>query len=193
MSLVNYCQCRETRNRSFTLPNRCVDCAIKMDLHSNYNTGDNNDDISNLIFINSDGKNANINEETNIPITNDSSIIYKDALLNSLYSQIDFLKKELSERNMLIKCLLIKESVFYRNQRYHGDLSDSNSDDVSDSTEVDERNDYNIVIDDVITNEIPEHFSEQSDIIEHDDPFYDNNLNTINVENENIKLDCQLT
>ena len=38
---------------------------------------------------------------------------YKDALLASLYSQIEFLRKELEEKNLLIRTLLINEGDVY--------------------------------------------------------------------------------
>ena len=39
---------------------------------------------------------------------------YKDALLTSLYSQVDFLKHELEEKKLLIWTLIIKESEVYK-------------------------------------------------------------------------------
>ena len=59
MSLCNYCQRKETRNRPFKFPNTCGDCIIKID-HHNFNKDDDNDDVNNLIFINSNGKNVYI-------------------------------------------------------------------------------------------------------------------------------------
>ena len=102
------------------------------------------------------------NEDRELTITDDSSNIYKDALFNSLYSQIEFLKTELTEKNILIKSLLIKESVFYRNQHYHNDSSDSDTDDdASDTTEVNESNVYNHDVN-AVDGEIQETSFEQS-------------------------------
>ena len=52
-------------------------------------------------IVNRDGIDINVNEN------------YKDALLASLYSQIEFLRKELEEKNFLIRTLLIKEGDVY--------------------------------------------------------------------------------
>ena len=142
MSLCNYCQRKETRSRSFTLPQMCDECANKIELH---NTNDQN-----LIFIDSNAKDTYFNENTEFSTTNDLSktiinqqqddkydaIDYKDALLNSLYSQVEFLRNELSEKNILIKSLLLKESVFNRNHNFYGDLCGSeNNDDVTSSSD----------------------------------------------------------
>ena len=52
-------------------------------------------------IVNRDGIDINVNEN------------YKDALLASLYSQIEFLRNELEEKNFLIRTLLIKEGDVY--------------------------------------------------------------------------------
>ena len=73
------------------------------------------DDDDELIFINSDGKQISIQNETDIYIENnlDVSKIFKDALLASLYAQTEFLKKEIEEKNIAIRTLLLKHTRMY--------------------------------------------------------------------------------
>ena len=44
---------------------------------------------------------------------------FKDALLASLYSQVEFLRGELEEKNLLIRTLIIKESEVYNYPESH--------------------------------------------------------------------------
>ena len=73
---------------------------------------------SNMNGINTSASDVNvINQRKNIselhiesPIdTND----FKDALLASLYSQVEFLKSQIEEKDLLIRSLLIKEADVY--------------------------------------------------------------------------------
>ena len=69
-----------------------------------------NEDLS---IVDKQGNNISISSDTEIELytkgkfdTND----FKDALLASLYSQVEFLKGELEEKNLLIHTLIINEA-----------------------------------------------------------------------------------
>ena len=105
---MQFCDKRMTRARSFSLPYTCTECVNN---RSNYATSAN-DDIN---YINSSGKSIVINSETELDIEIESentnpvdSTDFKDALLASLYSQVEFLRNELSEKNLLIRALVIR-------------------------------------------------------------------------------------
>ena len=77
---------------------------------------ENNITDEDLIRIDKQGKNIIISSDTELEVdtkcicnTND----YKDALLASLYSQVEFLKNELDDKDLLIRTLIIKESDVY--------------------------------------------------------------------------------
>ena len=108
MVTCNFCDKRMTRARSFSLPCTCTEC---LNNRSNYATSAN-DDIN---YITSGGKSIVINSETELDIEIESektnpvdSTDFKDALLASLYSQVEFLRNELSGKNLLIRALIIR-------------------------------------------------------------------------------------
>ena len=81
---------------------------------------ENNITDEDLIIMDKQGKNIIISSDTELELdtkcicnTND----YKDALLASLYSQVEFLKTELDEINLLMRPLIIKESDVYTYSR----------------------------------------------------------------------------
>ena len=117
MTLCNFCSRGETRARRFTLPFTCKECEGK---YSNYTKV--RDDYS-ITYIDANGKYIKIDNDTEINIVNESidtcnteinkegnkaidTNDFKDALLASLYSQVEFLKNELHERNIHIRTLL---------------------------------------------------------------------------------------
>ena len=74
---------------------------------------DDDDDDGELFTIDANGTEVMVNEEINIemePKPVNCMENYKDALLASLYSQVDFLKNELQEKNLLIRTLIIKDA-----------------------------------------------------------------------------------
>ena len=76
--------------------------------------------------------------KTGSDIMNDDPILnsmdnYKDALLASLYSQVEFLRSEIEEKNLLIRSLIIKENEVYdgidnRDNSIHSTCSSSDTD-----------------------------------------------------------------
>ena len=79
-------------------------------------------------------KQVKINKDENIQIEHtpifNSTESYKDALLASLYSQVEFLRNELEEKNLLIRTLIIKESDVYNydanNSAISNDINEEN-------------------------------------------------------------------
>ena len=67
-----------------------------------------NDDDCVILFVNS-GKDIKINQDLSLPIITefDTRENFKDVLLASLYSQVEFLRSELIEKNHIIKSLLL--------------------------------------------------------------------------------------
>ena len=140
MTLCNLCQRKETRNRPFNLPFTCKECESNENNYSTYP-----DDI---IFIDSKGKEVHLNENSDISINlenmdaqknqqqHDGNIInsenFKDALLASLYTQVEFLKSQLLEKDVLIRTLIINESNSYGKKGYiyqHGKHTNNPRDD----------------------------------------------------------------
>ena len=131
MSICNICERKETRNRELLMgTNICTECTEKIKNH-NYEIIDNKDESiskelcdivtpqsemsENQNSICSDDakeKMADIQLEQKLEFNSNSD--YKDALLASLYSQVEFLKQELEEKNLLIRTLIIKESEVYK-------------------------------------------------------------------------------
>ena len=97
MATCNFCNKRETRQRPFTLPYVCCDCSQNDDNFTRDLDQDNND----ITFIDATGKNININSDTELNVINSEidTSNYKDHLLASLYSQVEFLRNELEEKN----------------------------------------------------------------------------------------------
>ena len=117
-----------------TLTNICIDCTRNIE-NNNYIINERNENTTvksqcnssvKVTFIDSSGKHISLNESTDLPLisnlcTNES---YKDALLASLYSQVEFLRNELNEKHLLIRSLIIRES--------ENDINNSNSNKCSD-------------------------------------------------------------
>ena len=76
-------------------------------------------------------------------------------MLASLYAQVEFLKTELEEKNLLIRTLIIKDNEVLCN-----DYNSSNSDSSSEVAEINE-NDYETINQDLTPNNI--HDEEQND------------------------------
>ena len=76
------------------------------------------DDDNNITFIDGSGKKVVINSDTEFSILEDKdegdkpfdTNNIKDALLASLYSQVEFLKSQLEEKDLLIRTLIIKDN-----------------------------------------------------------------------------------
>ena len=58
------------------------------------------------IYIDIDGRNINKRDEEKLQIKCDREEHYKDHLLANLYSTVEFLRKELEEKNMVIRNLI---------------------------------------------------------------------------------------
>ena len=94
------------------------------------NVDDDDNDDDSIIFIDSRNNKHGISIDSELDITithhstannsimddnikNESPINtenYKDILLSSLYSQVEFLRSQLEEKDLLIRTLIIKES-----------------------------------------------------------------------------------
>ena len=120
MTVCNLCSKRESRARNFSLPFTSKECEENS---KNFSSGLSDDGIT---YIEGNGKHFKINSETEVDIVTDIStekaivfevdvhnmkegkpiVIkdYKDALLASLYSQVEHLKSELDEKNLFIRC-----------------------------------------------------------------------------------------
>ena len=105
MAVCNFCTKRETRARRFTLPFTCKECE-----ENNQNYASTVNDIT---YVDASGKHVNINSETEINIIDDDKPIdktnYKDALLASLYNQVELLRNQLEEKDLLIRTLIIQD------------------------------------------------------------------------------------
>ena len=113
MAICNFCNKRETRSHPFTSPYVCYDCSQNDDNFTKGLDQDNN----NITFVDATGKHVNINSDTELNVINaevDTSN-YKDSLLASLYSQVEFLRHELEEKNILIRTLIIRDKDHYNN------------------------------------------------------------------------------
>ena len=82
---------------------------------------------------NDNGSDSEIIEQNTVfEKTLDAATNFKDALLASLYAQVEFLKTELEEKNLLIRTLILKDSEVVCN-----DYNSSNSDSSSEVAEID--------------------------------------------------------
>ena len=126
MSHCIICNRKETRTCPLlTTTNICVECTdninrnnsvINEDLTVNdiSNTSIRNqcDENNDYIFINASGKQAKITQDDDLVIEQESVFNtnekFKDALLASLYSQVEFLRNEIEEKTLLIRTLIIK-------------------------------------------------------------------------------------
>ena len=94
------------QSRRFTLPFTYKECEVNT---KNYASSISDE----IIYIDSNGKhiNTNINEELEINIESEKPIDitdYKDALLASLYSQVELLRTQITEKDLLIRALIIQ-------------------------------------------------------------------------------------
>ena len=104
MVVCNFCDKRESRARRFSLPFTCKECENN---YTNYATN-----TSVITFVDKSGKEIKVNNDTEIAVerTSDMNINdYKDSLLASLYSQVEFLRNELNEKKLLIRTLIIRD------------------------------------------------------------------------------------
>ena len=106
MVVCNYCSKKELSSRRFTLPFTCKECEVNT---KNYASTINDE----IIYIDSNGKhiNTNIDEDLEINIESEKPIDitdYKDALLASLYSQVELLRTQITEKDLLIRALIIQ-------------------------------------------------------------------------------------
>ena len=91
-----------------------------MSRKSKNGTIDSSEANDDLFIIDASGKEVKITEEIKINVEPKLDFCidnYKNALLASLYSQLDFLKKELDEKNLLVRTLIIKEADVYNPRR----------------------------------------------------------------------------
>ena len=123
MVVGNYCNKQETCARRFTLPFTCKDCELN---EKNYQTSNN----AIITYISASGKEIQISEDSELSIHSEKSIgnsygvnsannignekpidntDFKDALLASLYSQVEFLRNQFEEKDLLIRTLIIRD------------------------------------------------------------------------------------
>ena len=130
MVLCNFCNRKETRNRPFANGFTCLDCLNNTD---NYlDTYDETTTCDDIIFISSEGKKIITDESMELNLIHEkddakkyisphnspiNSNDFKDSLLASLYTQLEFLKQiivekdhQLEECNLHIRALLTRES-----------------------------------------------------------------------------------
>ena len=113
MTNCNFCGIRQSRNRPFANAYVCNKCHGNKD-----NYCEDSDDI---IFLDSNNKHIVIDSDTEIDIVtsedNNSSPLdtndFKDALLASLYAQVEVLKNQLEEKDLLIRTLIMKDNDVY--------------------------------------------------------------------------------
>ena len=119
MVLCSFCNKRESRSRRFSTAYVCEEC-YNDDNNYDFNYELNNDE---LIFVDASNKKYKISKDTELEIlnitqsTNNEKNIglpiddehFKNALLASLYSQVEFLKSQLEEKDLLIRTLIIRD------------------------------------------------------------------------------------
>ena len=94
--------------RRFTLPFTCKQC------QQNKQNLINGDAIT---YITAGGKEYEIGSNNEVEIVHDSDEKpidindFKDALLSSLYGQVEFLRSQLEEKDLLIKTIIIRDNV----------------------------------------------------------------------------------
>ena len=131
MVVCNFCNKRESRARHFSLPFTCKECENN---YKNYAT-----DNSMITFMDKSGKEIKINNDTEIILEKTIDVNdYKDSLLASLYSQVEFLRNELNEKNLLIRTLIIRDREINYNDTNDGRYKEDVINDVSISANVDE-------------------------------------------------------
>ena len=104
MASCNFCDKKITDVESLSLPFTCTKC---VENQNNYAKTENEE----IIYIDSNENPFVINSDTELNIVRENpidSIDFKDSLLASLYSQVEFLRNELLEKNLLIRALVIR-------------------------------------------------------------------------------------
>ena len=92
-----------------------------------------------ITFMDKSGKEIKINNDTEIILEKTIDVNdYKDSLLASLYSQVEFLRNELNEKNLLIRTLIIRDREINYNDTNDGRYKEDVINDVSISANVDE-------------------------------------------------------
>ena len=148
MVLCNFCNKRESRSQPFSEAYVCQEC-FDDDNNYDFNSNSNKDD---LIFVDASNKTYKINSDTELDILNvtdsmnrDNNNItshdtpidignFKNALLSSLYSQVEFLRSQLEEKDILIRTLLLRD----QDVRHYSEQSDGSSETDSTSTTSDD-------------------------------------------------------
>ena len=101
MTVCQYCDKQEIEACRFTLPFTCNECEND---EKNYCDSNVKDDIT---FISANGRYVTIDTNTEIEINKeelyDDNLNYKDALLSSLYSQVELLRNQLKEKDILLQ------------------------------------------------------------------------------------------
>ena len=141
--MCKVCTTKETpSNTSYDTSKECADNNKTVNNES-YNDDEelmvNGSTAKELRFVDSGGKQINITSDNDIDIitenTSDSNNSYKDALLASLYSQVEFLRNEIEEKNLLIRTLIIKSDIYncvnWSAENTTSDTSNSSSTDES--------------------------------------------------------------
>ena len=101
--------------RRFSLPFTCKEC------QQNKQNLINGDAIT---YITASGKEYEIGSDNEVEIVHDSDekLIdtndFKDALLASRYVQVEFLRNQLEEKDLLIRTLIIRDKVIRDNESY---------------------------------------------------------------------------
>ena len=179
MSNCSICERKITRCRPLYLnTNICSECLSKIrnndyiifTNHSDEILGESDDDCDNLsrkskngtidsseanddlFIIDASGKEVKVTEEIKINVEPKLDFCmdnYKNALLASLYSQLDFLKNELDEKKLVVRTLIIKEADVYNynDSTHRGSATESNSKrvDGSDGSDLDNEDDFQVV------------------------------------------------
>ena len=137
------CKEKITRSRlSYTGTKICCDCITNINndtydrVHANVRRYTSNDidrvdgcgneilleqkhGENSIIVVDDSGREITCTCTENIPIyientqSENTNVDFKDALLASLYSQVEFLRKEIEEKNLFIRTLLMRENDVY--------------------------------------------------------------------------------
>ena len=150
------------------VPDKMTDCNSATEI---LNMTDSKNDVS---CVNIEGLRIPINENIDIDLTSIGQEKYKDALLCSLYSQVEFLREQLKEKDFVIRTLL-ENGLKETNETVISQKSDNNTEHSLSSSEVD----FNVELsgiegdncDDVIdsfkfNSDTVSVFSESSDLME---------------------------
>ena len=102
----------------------------------------------------------NVNDEIFISPETTSDNDFKMSLLVSLYSQVEFLKSEMEEKNLLIRTLLMKESDVYNYNNSEHRHTDTDNGSISSDQPL--MNDELTVLSDEIINTLSENLSSEN-------------------------------